>query len=199
MDERKPGSPIRLESKKNVRDLGGYRTKDGRAVCRCRLIRSESLYGLSEGDKRILTEEYCLRRIIDFRTLAETGEKPDPIIEGVEYIHNPILSEAQMGMTHEEKAGGFGLLKFLVELIQGGDNGPEKFMSDLYAELVTDENTVKRYRTFFDLLLQQEEGAILCTARRGRTGPEWEPFLFSGRWAWMRRRSAGTICSRTFI
>lgn len=45
-------------------------------------------------------------------------------------------------------------------------------MSDLYAELVTDENTVKRYRTFFDLLLQQEEGAILwhCSAGKDRAG-----------------------------
>ncbi len=172
MERRVPGERIPLTGKQNIRDLGGYRTKDGMHVCLHKLIRSESLNGISEADKTILTGEYNLRRILDFRTLAEVKEKPDPVMEGVEYIHHPILSEAQMGMTHGEKEEGFGLLAFLVELLRNGSGGPEKFMSDLYAQLVTEEHTVAQYRRFFDYLLEQEEGAVLwhCSAGKDRAG-----------------------------
>ena len=101
MAEKIPGDRIKLEGKRNIRDLGGYRTADGRRIRPNRLIRSENLSGLTENDIRILTREYELRTIVDFRTLAEAMEKPDPVMEGVNYIHNPVLSEAQMGMTHE--------------------------------------------------------------------------------------------------
>lgn len=172
MAEKIPGDRIKLEGKRNIRDLGGYQTADGRRIRPHRLIRSENLSGLTENDIRILTREYELRTIVDFRTLAEATEKPDPVMEGVNYIHNPVLSEAQMGMTHEEKTENFGLLKFLVDLIQTDPDGPEHFMSDMYAQLVTEEYTLKQYRHFFELLLCQEEGSLLwhCSAGKDRAG-----------------------------
>lgn len=163
---------ILLEGIPNARDLGVYKTKDGHQIKPRRLIRSGCLTGMTEADTKILTEDYELRAIVDFRTAAELSEKPDPTLPGVTYMHNPILNEAQMGMTHEEKAENKGLLDFLVELIQTGENGPEQFMSDLYAQLVLHEETVRRYRTFFDAVLNNREGALLwhCSAGKDRAG-----------------------------
>lgn len=172
MEHRMPGDRIVLEKIANVRDLGGYRTQDGRCIRMHKLIRSEGLYGITDKDKQILVEEYELRKIIDFRTLAETKEKPDPVMAQVEYVHNPILNEAQMGITHEGEKEEKGLLDFLVDMIREGSDGPEKFMSDLYAELVSHGDTLRQYRRFFELLLSQEEGAVLwhCSAGKDRAG-----------------------------
>ena len=156
----------------NARDLGVYKTEDGRQIRPHRLIRSDCLTGMTEDDAKILTEDYELRMVVDFRTAAELAEKPDPVLPSVTYIHNPILNETQMGMTHDEKAENKGLLDFLVELIQSGENGPEQFMSDLYAQLVLHEETVRQYRRFFGYVLNNREGALLwhCSAGKDRAG-----------------------------
>lgn len=59
---------ISLEHAPNTRDLGGMETKDGRTVKSRRLLRSGALGGLTEEEGRILTEEYGLNLVIDFRT-----------------------------------------------------------------------------------------------------------------------------------
>lgn len=178
---------ILLEGIPNARDLGVYKTKDGHQIKPRRLIRSGCLTGMTEADTKILTEDYELRAIVDFRTAAELSEKPDPTLPGVTYMHNPILNEAQMGMTHEEKAENKGLLDFLVELIQTGENGPEQFMSDLYAQLVLHEETVRRYRTFFDAVLNNREGALLWHCSAGKDRRAWARYTCCGRWAYRNR------------
>ena len=90
MENRRPGDRIPLEGIDNARDLGGYTTMDGKEIRMHRLIRGGALNKATDRDQRILAEEYHLKKIIDFRTGAEVGEKPDPRIEGVEHVHNPI-------------------------------------------------------------------------------------------------------------
>ena len=61
---------ILLEGIPNARDLGVYKTKDGHQIKPRRLIRSGCLTGMTEADTKILTEDYELRAIVDFRTAA---------------------------------------------------------------------------------------------------------------------------------
>ena len=42
---------------------------------------------------RILSEEYNVKTVIDFRSAAEVKKKPDDIMAGVEYYHIPIRDE----------------------------------------------------------------------------------------------------------
>ena len=87
---------IRLRSAKNIRDLGGIKTMDGRSVRHCRFLRGDSISNLTPGDIAILTDRYKLKEVIDLRSLTEQAEKPDKIIDGVTY-HSISIDEDTSG------------------------------------------------------------------------------------------------------
>jgi protein-tyrosine phosphatase len=69
---------VPFEGSKNFRDLGGYRTRAGRAVRWGLVFRSDSLHGLSAADLA-LYEQLGLRAVYDLRGEAERQERPDPV------------------------------------------------------------------------------------------------------------------------
>ena len=162
---------IPLEGVRNTRDLGGYRTKDGRSIKSCRCIRSGQLHDLTERDKEILTREYSLAVIVDFRTHAEKAESPDPEIQGVAYIHNPILEEKTLGITKEKETDNDVVSMVLNGLGDGKEAGVQ-YMKNIYGNLITNPFSVKQYSNLFKILLKQETGAVLwhCTAGKDRAG-----------------------------
>ena len=64
---------LRLGGASNFRDLGGYRTRDGRTVRWRRVFRSDRLDALDEGDWRQLAA-LGIDTVIDFRAAAECGD-----------------------------------------------------------------------------------------------------------------------------
>jgi protein-tyrosine phosphatase len=64
---------IALEGSYNFRDLGGYRTTDGREVRWRRLFRSDALHRQTDEDISIV-QEMGLRTLIDLRTRKEVEE-----------------------------------------------------------------------------------------------------------------------------
>lgn len=66
-----------LQGAYNVRDVGGYATKDGRFLKRRTLIRADSLHNLTPTDQQLLLD-YGIRTIIDLRRADEIN--PDPNI-----------------------------------------------------------------------------------------------------------------------
>ena len=60
---------LRLESVFNFRDLGGYRSAEGRSVAWGRLYRADGLHHLSANDLDIVAD-LGLRTVIDLRTVA---------------------------------------------------------------------------------------------------------------------------------
>lgn len=157
------GTRIALSSLPNTRDLGGMATEDGLRVLPGRLLRSGALAGISEEDQKILLREYHLKTVIDFRTDTERAEQPDPELEGVLHVDNPIAEEETMGITRDGKG-----IADLLEL----ERDPDELMMDVYLCLVRDELSKQRYARFFEYLLAQEEGAILwhCSAGKDRVG-----------------------------
>lgn len=170
-------SRVPLAGLHNTRDLGGFRTKDGRRIRRHRCIRSGELSLMTEEDKKILLEEYDLRTVVDFRTETERAEKPDPSLPGVNYIHNPILLEQTLGITRERS--GDGVIAAFLDAIGGGGCTGNSYMAALYASIVSDPYSQRQYGGFFDLLLKQEKGAILwhCSAGKDRVGVGTALFL----------------------
>ena len=79
------GARIPLQTLPNTRDLGALATKDGRHILPRRLLRSGNLYHMSLQDQDTLLNEYHLSTVVDFRTRMEVLEKPDTVLEGVEY------------------------------------------------------------------------------------------------------------------
>ena len=82
---------------RNMRDLGGLRTADGRKIKPQMLIRSAHLAQAEERDTENISE------VIDLRTPAERQESPDRTY-GCEYTPLPVFEEINAGISHEEKA-----------------------------------------------------------------------------------------------
>lgn len=164
---------IKLEKLLNTRDLAGYRTTDGKIIRPKGLIRSGALAGMSEKDKETLYGEYGVRTVIDLRTGMEAAEKPDPVIPGVNNIFNPILDEETAGFTHENEDGeGIDMLGGFLKHAKSLNGHPEVYINKLYENLVLNEQAVKRYGRFLDLVLEAEPGAVLwhCSAGKDRAG-----------------------------
>lgn len=156
-----PGKQIALEGAINVRDLGGYKTEDGKTIKPHRLIRSAELYTITGNDIAKLKKTYQLKQIVDFRTDSEVDKKPDPPIQNVKNIHDSVMKDNGASTSTED------LIKSLSKM----DN-PDSFLIEANKSFVTDENSRKAYKKFFDILLENKEGAVLwhCTAGKDRAG-----------------------------
>ena len=78
----------------NVRDLGGYRTADGKTTRWSAFLRADSLHNLSELTKNGLIE-YGVRTVIDLRRTIQTVETPNALVgmDGVEYVHLNMIGD----------------------------------------------------------------------------------------------------------
>lgn len=163
---------IPLEGILNTRDLGGYITKDGRKIKSNKLIRSGELYSLTEDDKSVLVNNFKLKKILDFRTKTETTERPDPTFGEVLYIHHPIMEESTLGITREKDGQKMGIIQAVLASMENKSPESKGYMQTLYSNFLVDDFSKNQYRKFFELLLKEEEGAVLwhCTAGKDRAG-----------------------------
>jgi protein-tyrosine phosphatase len=82
---------IHFESVPNFRDLGGYRTHDGRTVAWRRLFRSAALHKMSDREKVRLKQEISPRAVIDLRSPRDPEQNPEILLlEEIGARHYPI-------------------------------------------------------------------------------------------------------------
>ncbi|WP_430536493.1 tyrosine-protein phosphatase [Listeria rocourtiae] len=157
----KPGSQIKLDGAVNVRDLGGYKTADGKTIKQHKLIRAAELATLSESDIKKLTSTYSLAEIIDFRTNSEVKAKPDPTIKNVSYTHDSIMKDNGASTSTQDMITSLAKME-----------NPEQFLIDANKSFVTDQQSIDGYKLFFQKLLDNKDGSVLwhCTAGKDRTG-----------------------------
>ena len=156
---------LAFEKLNNTRDLGNLETKNGNRIKKGKLLRSGHLYGASEND--IIKLGNLVDLIIDFRSLKETIERPDPKIEGATHTHLPAIRDFTQGITREKEV--------TVSLVQRFAKNPDEarnYMIYIYKSFVTDEIPLKNYKKFVELLLEKREKAVLwhCTAGKDRAG-----------------------------
>lgn len=161
---------IPLEGAKNIRDFGGFPTKDGKYIKPHHLLRSCELCVTTERDRKVLMQEYDLKKVLDFRTAKEREEHPDPVMDGVVNLHMPVLDEKALGVTRESQDGDF--LDQLAASVMSPGFDATRYMSDIYEKIILSDNAARQYGRMFDELLAQEEGATLwhCTAGKDRAG-----------------------------
>ena len=100
------GSPTRrhldLEGAYNIRDIGGYRTKDGRLTRWNTLLRAGSLHRLPPSSQAALIG-YGVRTVIDLRTAEEAQQAPTVFAASsdVGYHHQDMIGDTPL----EEVAG----------------------------------------------------------------------------------------------
>jgi protein-tyrosine phosphatase len=144
----------------NFRDLGGYRTADGRIVRWNRLYRSDDLSDLGASDLRYLSQ-LNIKLVCDFRSDRERTSKPDETIDpAAQSLSLPVTTE---GVDPEEmqrriRTGGMVAL------------GVEQTMKNAYRSFVTDY-THEWSRMFERLAVGVNLPTVVhCTAGKDRTG-----------------------------
>lgn len=179
---------IILQGTFNTRDLGGIKTEDGRTVKPNRLIRSDALFEITKEDEAVLRDECGVGLIIDLRTDNEMSEQSPRKIEGVKWIHLPLLkggnpAARESGSDHrseegKDDAGPQTQDKTMAQVFRGSiaqmNYDVPSAMMNMYSHIFSDPFSIGAIRKFFDLLLDMagSEGALLwhCTAGKDRTG-----------------------------
>lgn len=144
---------------KNFRDLGGYRTADGRSLRWCLLYRSDSLHKLTAADLNYLAG-LNLDRVIDFRAEYEARREPDRLPDGMRRVHLP-MEDSSTKVWHEAREEMVKNLKNL---------DPVQYMIQTNVELAT--IFTPGYRQFYQELLTSDAKPVLfhCAAGKDRTG-----------------------------
>lgn len=147
----------------NTRDLGGQRTAEGKWILPRQLLRSASLYRLSEDETAMLQIVCHLSCIVDFRTGAERAKKEDVLFDGVQVRQLPLLEETPYGNFLEMD---------LERVLSEKRLAPKEFMKNMYRCLVLDAECRHQYAEFFEILLENERGhSVLwhCSDGKDRT------------------------------
>lgn len=83
---------IPLSGTKNTRDIGGYKTADGKWQIRPnRILRSDNLSTLTTSDATTLSKDHHVTAIIDLRTPGQQAKQPDKAIPGASLTSISVL------------------------------------------------------------------------------------------------------------
>ncbi|MDH8702137.1 protein-tyrosine phosphatase [Dysgonomonadaceae bacterium PH5-43] len=156
---------IPLEGTFNLRDLGGYKTKQGKVVKQGKVFRSDSLENLSDSDLQYLSD-IPLVTIVDFRSEEEVSMAPNKVPSSVKQMHNLHISPGSMKPENITK---------MAETIP-----MDNIMQKMYNILVSDDAIINQYKKLF-ALLQDDKAPLLfhCSAGKDRTGIASLLFLLS--------------------
>ncbi len=166
---------IGLASVGNARELGGYKTADGRTVKRGVFLRTAKLSEATEADIRRLREDYRLSVVLDLRTTGEIEAEPDPEIPGVRNLHLGVMDETLVPEKEEGSASGDGedseagdRIDRIVKAIREG-----VFSDQMYVEFLSAEAGKAAYARMFREIIDLPEGEALlfhCSQGKDRTG-----------------------------
>lgn len=165
-----------LAAAANARDLGGYRTADGRTV-RCGVaLRSDALSRLKDGDVDVLGA-LGVRTVIDLRGLNEVEQNgadrlPSVRSDGgpVRLVPLPVYSpEHDIYLSLREVLAGQDPVAQQALL---GGGGAERIMQEMYRWFVTDPAIRALFAEAVRLLADPDGIPVLfhCTAGKDRTG-----------------------------
>ncbi|MCS7464035.1 tyrosine-protein phosphatase [Paenibacillus doosanensis] len=138
---------LAVEGAYNVRDLGGYATKDGRTTNWGAFYRADGLHRLTDESRAALAGR-GIASVIDLRHAREVEEKRDVFMdyEGVEYHNISLINPAKVS------------------------GGAVRSLGDLYVDML--DGAQAELLRIFDVMADSGESAVLyhCTAGKDRTG-----------------------------
>ena len=151
---------VPLENSSNLRDLGGWPTRDGRRVRTGIIYRAPALLGLSPADQAAIAA-LNVRITCDFRGVHESSNSPVN------------LPGARVEKLPIEPTVGASLRDIVLTGMATGHVSPGE-MFDLLREAYQAYALIAylRYRAMFELLLDETNHALLfhCAAGKDRTG-----------------------------
>jgi protein-tyrosine phosphatase len=163
----RPGQSIPIATVPNLRDLGGWRTPDGRV--RSGLIFRSAEFANLKGEDASAFGELGIRSVYDLRTADERAAQPNMLPDGVEHVVLDILADSA-------QAGPAMLLKVIgdpkaAEEALGGGKALGLFQNS-YRELIDLPSARAGYKQFFEQIATEEHRPALfhCTTGKDRTG-----------------------------
>lgn len=162
------GQGLTIGSVPNLRDVGGYPTRDGGRVRTGLLYRSSEL-GKLRGDDMPAFARLGLRSIYDLRTEAERAAEPDRLPPGVEHIVLDVLKDSP-DVVPAHLIEVLSKPKEAAEALGGGK--AKALFQSAYREIVRlDSARAAYHRLFLDLNEAAHRPALMhCTTGKDRTG-----------------------------
>lgn len=163
-----PGARIDLATLPNLRDLGGWTTRDGRVVRRRRLYRSTALNRLAGPDLQRVAA-LGLRTVVDLRTAAERETEPDAALPGAAVLVADVLADLAQGTPVD-------LPRVVADPSAAdrlfGDGRAVPLFVGAYRAIVSLPSALAAYRRMFDAVLEPPRLPLLfhCTTGKDRTG-----------------------------
>lgn len=164
----------------NSRDLGGYKTADGRTVVKGKLLRTGMLSNATPEDLARLESEYHVTAIIDLREPEDNETEPDPEIKGAKYYNIPSVTTVKwLTDDYYEETPNPKVYtadrKFenpYLQYVQSKNYDIAGYFASAYAANALDERSQKAYHDAFQLMLDNKDGATLfhCAQGKDRTG-----------------------------
>jgi protein-tyrosine phosphatase len=162
------GLALGMDTVPNLRDVGGYKTRDGKTVARGVAYRSDTFNPMSAEEIKRL-ERLALKNDYDLRTNAEVKAMPDELPPGVEYH--------QLNVLADEKGAAAAELEALLHQPKKankvlGDGKIEAMFMQVYRAFITLPSAKQSYRALFQDLANPEmaPGVFHCTTGKDRTG-----------------------------
>ncbi len=158
------GRRLPLEGAYNFRDIGGYRTSDGRHVASGRVFRSDHLNELTDSDRKMI-RALNIVAAYDFRLASEIERQPSRWFNAEEPNRFPVV---------QLSVGDLGIDESIIDTVRDMMAGkitppPATFWDENYLDIVV------RARPMFTALLRglSEDGTpavFHCTGGKDRTG-----------------------------
>ncbi len=163
-----PGRSIGIPSVVNLRDIGGYRTKDGKIVKSGIVYRANRLCKITTKDMKIL-EALGIKNVFDLRTKAERDTHPDELPLNVKQTWLNVLAD-------DKEADPNKFNRLLSNPKEANkvfaDGKAAKLFIKFYREFVTLPSAKASYHQLFLSLCEQQQLPALfhCSTGKDRTG-----------------------------
>tara|TARA_X000001036_G_scaffold27754_1_gene23018 strand:+ start:1307 stop:2209 length:903 start_codon:yes stop_codon:yes gene_type:complete len=145
----------------NFRDLGGYKTEDGRALKWGKIYRSDDLHLLTDEDLKYLSR-LNIKSVVDFRSDEERESEPDRL--------NPDMTQLLLPIKFQPEELDDETLKNLMKNLTFGTLDSSNLLRDFNIVIVKDFAT--EYKKFFRHVIENNAEPIVfhCTAGKDRAG-----------------------------
>ena len=156
-----------MEGQVNFRDLGGYKTTDGKRVKWGMVFRSGKCNELTDSDISYLAG-IPLKTVVDFRSNEERASEPDKVPATVSnQIHYPI------------NPGNLSSVDLTKAIAEGDIEAARRYLVDANEQLVI--SFQEEYKAFFATLADNKNIPLMfhCTAGKDRAGLAAALFLAS--------------------
>lgn len=152
---------LHLGTAPNLRDIGGYRTTDGRWVKMGMIYRSDQLDRLSDSDLGAMGD-LGLALVADLRTASERSHEPDRLPAGAEHLLLDVVADS--------KGSVGGDMRQAMATIAAGKGA--EMLTEANRDFVSLNSARSAYHTLLSRISAEGAGPTLyhCTSGKDRTG-----------------------------